>query len=94
LEGISEVLNMISRRSVENFHDGRWTRDPGQDGKTFVVSVKVNGLGEKFKVALPVSDSVGVTAAATLGRAPTELDWEAAAKVKIMEAVASCFCQV
>jgi hypothetical protein len=85
---------MYPRRLVEKFEDGKWTRESGQDGKTFVVSVKVNGAAEKFKIALPASDSVNVTAAAALGRAPTEADWEAAAKVKIMEAVASGFLDV
>lgn len=79
---------MNPRRLVEQFEDGKWTREPTQDGWTYLVSAKVNGVQEEFKIAVPVPRMVRKPASATPGDAPTDAHWEAAAKVKIMRAVA------
>lgn len=80
---------MYPRRLVEQFEDGKWTQQPTQDGWTYLVYAKVNGVRERFRIAVPVPRMVRTPASATPGHAPTDADWEAAAKVKIMRAVAN-----
>ena len=80
-----------ARFAVERFDVGRWTRQPGRDGETYLVNVSVSGVEESFTIAQPVSGSAFATESPRLGRRPTKKDWEALARVKIMEAVGQGF---
>jgi len=79
------------RRIVEGFAGAKWSRAQGQDGRDFLVDIKVNGVEERFLVAVPVSDSVVVTIAEYLGHSPTDQELEGIAKAKIIECVSNGF---
>jgi hypothetical protein len=79
------------RRIVEAFAGAKWSRPQGQDGRDFLVELKVNGVDERFLVAVPVSDSVPVTIAEYLGHSPTDQELEGIAKAKIIECVSNGF---
>lgn len=76
---------MNPRRVVEAFSDGGWTRR--EDGKEYSVDVKVNGVDKPFRLIVPVSGTLRVTIAGSLGHSPTDRELEEIAKVKIADAI-------
>lgn len=93
----AEMLTVFWSRSSKRFTkvgtmkrrmevvDISWSRQPGQDGRTYIADVKVNGAS--FRVAVEVSETVQTTECPEFGRAPTEQDWEAVVMVKTAEAI-------
>ncbi len=80
---------MNSRREVQRFEEVTWTREPGQDGRTYLAAFKVNGVTETFRAAVPLPDTIRATESDELGRSATEEDWEAAVQMKIIDWVSN-----
>src|SRR5438094_7502918 len=66
-----------------------WNRRPGQDGRTYFVTLKHEA--ENSKVEVNLSNTARATYSYQLGRGATENDWDAAVRVKVMELAESGF---
>ena len=64
-----------------------WNRRPGQDGRTYFVTLKHEA--ENSKVEVNLSNTARATYSYELGRGATEKDWDAAVRVKVMESAQS-----
>src|SRR5256885_4191399 len=66
-----------------------WNRPPGQDGRTYLVTLKCEAETSKVEVNLP--NTARATYSPQLDRGATEKDWDAAVRVKGMESAESGF---
>ena|SRR6266567_8326632 len=66
-----------------------WNRRPGQDGRTYFLTLKYEAENSKVEVNLP--NTARATYSHQLSRGATDKDWDAAVRVKVIEWAESGF---